>query len=112
MPATICLLSAVEAAGPTSAVRHGGGAGSGGRLTIVNVDGVPEVGGGMVVASVLLSCSHARFNSAWILLAGRTATVPQNTFLGVGVDIVSGGLALKFFGMKENDFFSCLTGSY
>ena len=54
---------------------------------MVNVDGVPEAGCGMGVARVFRSWRHARSSSARTSLAGRTATAPEKTFLGVGIDI-------------------------
>ena len=96
MSAVALLLSAVDAAGPSSScVRRGGGAGSGGRLTMKNLTGLPEAGCWMGMARSFRSRRHARSNSARISSAGRTATAPQETLLGVGVDIASGGFCTK-----------------
>ena len=90
--AAAAFLSAVDAAGPSSTrARRGGGAlGSGGPLTILKLNGAPEAGFGMGVARISRSRRQARSRSARTSSAGRAATVPENTTLGVGVDILRG----------------------
>ena len=87
--AAVAHLSAVDAAGllSTRARRGGGAFGSGGPLTMKKPNGVPEAGRGMGVARTSRSWRQARSNSARVSSAGRTATAPQMTVLGVGVDI-------------------------
>ena len=107
MSAVAFLLSAVDVAGPSSScVRRGGGAGSGGRLTMENLTGLPEAGCWMGVEMSFRSRRQASCNTARVSAAGRTATEPHTTTLGV-VDMarVRRGFALqsgKNFGMKKN----------
>ena len=79
MAAALTFLSASEAAGPTSAVWRGGGAGSGGPRVTQNRWGDPEAGRGMGVDTSCRSRRQARFNSSSTSLVGPTATLPITT---------------------------------